>query len=306
MRVFFDIQSAGAFLREGSAVTIGSFDGIHAGHQRILTELSRSACEDGLMSVLLTFDPHPQQVVATADAPPLLTTTAEKLRLLENVGMDAVVVVHFTPEVAAVGARDFLEEYLLNGLACRLLVIGSNHAFGHRREGSVDFLKANADRYGYRLKTLDPVYFGDRRVSSMRIRREIIAGDFGSALTMLGHDLEFEGTVVRGAGISKGLGFPTINITLPAGKIVPAPGVYAAYVVLESRRHYGMMYVGEKTEEFAFEVNLFDYEGDLYGDTVRAFPTAFVRPPVRFADSASLMKQIAHDEATIREMFNIR
>ena len=305
MQVFSSIESAAAFVHDGSAVTIGSFDGIHIGHQSILAELSACARENGLKSVLVTFDPHPQQIVSTTDIPPLLTTTTEKLRLLEEQKLDAVVVMDFTREVAAVSARDFLEKYLLEGLACRFLVIGSNHAFGHRREGNADFLRANAERYGYHLRTLDPILFRDRPVSSMRIRREITTGDFGAALAMLGHDLEFEGAVVHGKGLGKRLGFPTINITLSAEKIVPAPGVYAAYNIIDSRRRYGMMYVGDQKQKFAFEVNLFDFDGDLYGDTVSVFPTAFVRGSMQFADSGALAKQIAHDEVTIREMFNI-
>jgi riboflavin kinase / FMN adenylyltransferase len=306
MQVFSSIESAAAFLRDGSAITIGSFDGIHIGHQSILAELSNCARENGLKSVLVTFDPHPQQIVAKADVPPLLTTTAEKLRLLEEQKLDAVVVINFTREVAAVSARDFLEKYLLEGLACRCLVIGSNHAFGHRREGNVDFLSANAERYGYRLKALDPILYRDRPVSSMRIRREITTGDFAAALVMLGHDLEFEGAVGHGKGIGKSLGFPTINVTLPATKIVPPPGVYAAYSIVDSCRRYGMMYVGDQNQGFAFEVNLFDFSGDLYGDTVSVFPTAFVRGSMQFADFGALTKQIANDEVTIRELFNIK
>jgi riboflavin kinase/FMN adenylyltransferase len=305
MQVFSSIESAAEFLRDGSAITIGSFDGIHVGHQSILAELSTCARENGLKSVLVTFDPHPQQVVSTTDIPPLLTTTVEKVRLLEGQKLDAVVVIDFTREVAAVSARDFLEKYLLEALACRFLVIGSNHAFGYHREGNAEFLRANANQYGYRLKALDPIQFHDRPVSSMRIRREIIGGDFGAALAMLGHDLEFQGAVVHGKGVGKRLGFPTINITLPSEKIVPAPGVYAAYNIVDSRRRYGMMFVGDKQQKFAFEVNLFDFDGDLYGDTVSVFPTAFVRGTMQFADPQALAKQIARDEVTIREMFNI-
>jgi riboflavin kinase / FMN adenylyltransferase len=306
MQVFSDVESAVSFLREGSAVTIGSFDGIHVGHQSILAELSACAREKGLKSVLVTFDPHPQKIVSTSDIPPLLTTTSEKLRLLEEQKLDAVVVINFTREIAAVSAREFLEKYLLESLACRFLVIGTNHAFGHRREGNVAFLQANAERYGYRLKALDPILFRDRPVSSMRIRREVATGDFSAALAMLGHDLEFEGAVVHGKGIGKRLGFPTINVTLPPGKIVPPPGVYAAYNIVNSCRRYGMMYVGDQKQDFAFEVNLFDFNGDLYGDTVSVFPTVFVRSTIQFADSEALTKQIAIDEVTIRELFNIK
>lgn len=299
------MESATEFLREGTAVTIGSFDGIHLGHQSIIAELRRCASDNRLKSVLVTFDPHPQKVVSKRDVPPLLTTTSEKLRLLERQGLDAVVVINFTPEIAAIGAQDFLEKYLLKGLVCRHLVIGMNHAFGHGREGNVEFLRNNAARCGYHLKTLEPVLFEDYSISSMRIRREIATGKYSAALAMLGHDLEFEGVVVHGKGVGKSLGFPTINVTLSADKIVPPPGVYAAYNMVGSERRFGMMYVGDEPQNFAFEVNLFDFGGDLYGETVSVFPTAFVRGPIRFVNTQMLTAQIAQDETRIRELFNI-
>lgn len=305
MKVLTDTESAAEFLCQGSAVTIGSFDGIHLGHKSIIAELSQCARSENLRSVLVTFDPHPQKVVSTRDIPPLLTTTVEKLRLLEKQDLDAVVVINFTAQVAAMGAQEFLERYLLTALSCRHLVIGMNHAFGHNREGNVEYLRSNAERYGLALRTLEPVLFGGRPVSSMRIRREIACGDYAAALAMLGHELEFEGTVVHGKGIGKSLGFPTINVKLPADKIVPPPGVYAAYNVIDAERRYGMMYVGEEKQEFELEVNLFDFNGNLYGDTVRVYPTAFIRRSIRFADAEALAKQIAEDETTIREMFNI-
>jgi riboflavin kinase / FMN adenylyltransferase len=305
VQVFRSIEAAAPFLRGGSAVTIGSFDGIHIGHKSIIAELSKHAREHGLKSVMVTFDPHPQQVLSTTDIPPLLSTTPEKLRLLEKEDLDAVVVLHFTRELAAINARDFLELYLLTGLACRSLVIGTNHAFGHKREGNVEFLRSKISRYGYELITLEPILFGDRPVRSMRIRREITGGDFAMALQMLGHDLELEGEVVHGKGLGKSLGFPTINVKLPPEKIVPPTGVYAAYNIIGSERRFGMMYVGDGSQGFTLEVNLFDYEGELYGRTVSVFPTSFVRKSIQFADSNSLIRQIERDEVTIRELFNI-
>ena len=153
MQVFSNIESATAFLRDGSAVTIGSFDGIHVGHQSILAELSTCARENGLKSVLVTFDPHPQQIVSTTIFRRCSRRRPRSCGCSKEQKLDAVVVINFTREVAAISAREFLEKYLLEGLACRFLVIGSNHAFGHRREGNVDFLRANAERYGYRSES---------------------------------------------------------------------------------------------------------------------------------------------------------
>ena len=305
MQVFRTIESIGGFFRKGSAVTIGSFDGVHIGHQAIIGRLAGEASKQGLKSVLVTFDPHPQQILSGPNAPALLTVTDEKLRILEDCNLDAVVVLNFTHELSLVKAAEFLEKYLLQGLSCKKLVIGQNHAFGNRREGNVEFLRANSEKYGYQLVALDPVMAGGVAIRSMRIRKEISGGDYGEALSMLGHDLEFSGTVVRGKGMGKSLGFPTINVKLPAGKIIPPAGVYAAYNLIGSVKRYGMMYVGDDNPEFAFEVNLFDYQGDLYGEKVSVYPTQFIRRSIRFDDNRELVRQIEMDEVKIRSLFKL-
>jgi riboflavin kinase/FMN adenylyltransferase len=304
MKVFRSIEEATSFVQQGSAATIGSFDGIHVGHQAILAALTAQARSGDLKSVVVTFDPHAQQVLSPADAPQLLSTTPEKTRLLERHNLDALVILEFTRELSLVGAADFLRQFLLDGLSCRCLVVGLNHAFGHRREGDANFLSAGEGAGGYRLITVEPVAYSGAAVRSSRIRREIRDGDFPAALDMLGHDFEMAGTVVRGKGLGKRLGFPTVNVKLPPEKLIPPEGVYAAYIIVGSVRHFGMMYIGESCHECAFEVNLFDYEGDLYGEPVSVYPTRFIRRSIRFSDNRDLIKQIELDEVKIRALFN--
>jgi len=308
VRVFHSIEEASSMMAAGSAVTIGNYDGIHLAHQSIIFELSRKARAKGLKSVLVTFDPHPSLTINPAKAPKLLTTTAEKIRLLEKGGLlDAVVVLRFDEALAKVSATDFLVRYLLAGLKMSILVIGFNHAFGNRREGTVQFLQGMAPQYGFELQALDPVLVGGEVVNSSRIRSLLLEGLYDKATALLGHELELTGKVVHGKGMGRKFGFPTINIKLPSEKIVPKAGVYASYSLIGSDKQTGMMYIGEPPQTgFDLEVNLFDFSGDLYGQTVSVFPTAYVRPPIRFDRESELIAQIGKDEEMIRLNYDIR
>lgn len=308
MRIYHSIEDAAPMMAAGSAVTIGNYDGIHLAHQSIIYELSRLARTKGLKSVLVTFDPHPSLTINPAKAPRLLTTTEEKMRLLEQGGLlDAVVVLRFDEALARVSATDFLVRYLLAGLRMSILVIGFNHAFGNKREGSVQFVQGMAPQYGFEIEALDPVLVGGEVVNSSRIRSLLLEGSYERATALLGHELELRGKVVHGKGMGRKFGYPTINIKLPDEKIVPKAGVYASYSLIGSDKRPGMMYIGEPSQTgFDLEVNLFDFNGDLYGQTISVFPTAYVRPPMRFDRESELIAQIGRDEEMIRMSYDIR
>ncbi len=305
MQVFRDIDSAHEFLSSGSVITIGNYDGIHVGHQKIIQETVARAEFSGLRSVLVTFDPHPQSVLSPNRAPRLLTTTAEKIELLRPTGLDAVVILRFDHELLEVSADEFLDEYLLNGLSCLSLVIGYNHAFGHNREGNIAFLRRMAPRRRFQLVTLDPILHAGTPVNSSRVRQLMSQGDYDGALEMLGHEFHLSGNVVHGKGIGRSLGFPTINVKVNEEKIVPQPGVYAAYTLIKAEKRFGMMYIGENSQAFDLEVNLFDFDRDLYGSEVTVVPTKFVRKSQRFEDERDLIAQIGEDEKTIRMIYNL-
>lgn len=306
MQVFRDIESARDFLSAGSAITIGNYDGIHVGHQKIIRELTERAEFAGLKSVLVTFDPHPQAVLTPARAPRLLTTTEEKIAILrETSSLDAVVILKFDRALAEVSADEFLDEYLLNGLSCLILVIGYNHAFGHNREGNIAFMRRMAPRRRFQLVTLDPILVDGAPVNSSRVREGMTRGSYDTALKMLGHDYRLPGRVVHGKGMGRTLGFPTINVKVAGQKIVPQPGVYAAYTLIKAEKRLGMMYIGESAQDFDLEVNLFDFDRDLYGSDVVVVPTAFVRKSIRFVEESDLIRQIGEDAKTIRMIYNL-
>ncbi len=306
MRVFRSAEAAREFLANGSAITIGNYDGIHLGHQSLIRDTVDRARSAGLKSALVTFDPHPQAILAPQSKPKLITLTEEKLALLERTtNLDAVVVLPFDTQLMRVTATEFLERVLLQSLSCLILVIGFNHAFGHKRQGDADFLRRLVPRYKFLLVTRDPIMIGDAPVHSNRVRRELVAGDFNEALRLLGNEFRLAGKVVHGKGIGQSLGFPTINVAVAPEKIIPRSGVYAAYTLIGSERRAGMMYIGEPSPGFDFEVNLFDFNADLYGTEVTVIPTTYIRPAEKFAAVGDLIAQIGRDEEKIRKLLNI-
>lgn len=303
MRVFRDLSEATAFLADGTVATIGSYDGVHLGHAQILDRLVSESRASGMKSLLITFSPHPQRVVAPNRAPKLLSTTEEKIKLVEKHELDAMFLIQFDKEMSRVSARDFLEKYLLEGFKLRHLVIGYNHAFGHQREGDVKFLAAEAPKRDFKLTLIEPIICRGEPVHSSRIRKVILHGEYDLSLELLGHDFHITGEVIHGKGLGNSLGFPTINLKTPPEKLIPPSGVYAAYVLIEGDRYPGMMYIGESEQDYALEVNLFDFDRDLYGQEVVVAPTIFVRRSQRFARQEDLVAQIRADETKIREMF---
>lgn len=305
LRVITDIHAATDFLQSGSALTIGTYDGVHVGHTVILDRLVALARQGSLKSVLVTFRPHPKQVVAPMDAPQLLTTYDEKLTLLEGRGIDAVCVVKFDRDFAQLTAHTFLKDYLVERFSCRHVVIGYNHAFGYRRQGDASFLKEHSVDYGYEFSMIDPIIRRNEPVHSSRIREEILSGDYSFAVEMLGHDYTITGKVVCGKGLGKQLGYPTLNLKTPPEKLIPPPGVYAAYAEIAGERHFGMMFIPDVVTEFTLEVNLFDFDRDLYDQTILVCPTRFIRKTIRFENRQDLIEQIGNDKREIRNVFDL-
>jgi len=306
MQVFRNVEELADWLDRGSAITIGNYDGIHRGHLELIHRLEAEAAKKQLRSILITFEPHPQAILAPDNPPAILTTLDEKVAILrEHSELDSMLVIEFNRSLAQIKALDFLREWLLN------------HAFGHRREGNLQFLQMHQKSLGYELIAVEPVKNSDKVVNSSLIRELLKSADVEKARELLGHDLEFSGTVVHGKGQGREQGYPTINVKLPDNKIVLPSGVYAAYTIVRpefrseasgdaaAERYYGMMYIGEDKQGFDLEVNLFDFSGDLYRKTVSVFPVAYTRPSIRFESTEKLVEQIGRDEKEIKSMFNL-
>jgi riboflavin kinase/FMN adenylyltransferase len=290
----------------GTVVTVGTFDGVHLGHRDVLRRLSDLSAASGLKSVLVTFDPHPLEVVNPSVAPHLLTVGDEKSEVLATCGVDYVVVLPFTPLLAAYTAEQFVEDVLIRRVRMKHLLIGHDHGFGRNRGGNVDMLKGLAGNRGFTVEVIEPVGTDERHpYSSTAIRRAVAGGDLMRAAQALGRHYSIGGLVERGAGRGRSLGYRTINLAAPSPrKLLPPEGVYAVRVQTPKGAFGGMVNLGprptfdESTPKL--EAHLFDADVDLYGAHVRVELVARLRETRRFASPEALAAQLTRDDADAR------
>lgn len=290
-----------------TVVTVGTFDGVHRGHQDVLARLVERARALGTRSVLVTFDPHPLEVVNPAAAPPLLTIGDEKLEVLAESGIDYVAIIPFTRTLAAFDAERFVDEVLVGAYRVRHLLMGHDHGFGRNRAGDESVLRALGQTRGFTVEAVEPVLGAHgQAVSSTAVRRAIAGGDLDRAREGLGRHYAVGGRVVHGEQRGRLLGFPTINIPLPSPrKLLPPQGVYAVRVQTPRGPFGGMLNLGPRPTfddgGVTLEAHLFDAAGDFYGMRVRIDFLRRLRDTVRFDSAAALVAQLAVDERQARE-----
>ena len=290
----------------GTVCTVGTFDGVHRGHQSVLTRIADRAERSGLHSVLVTFDPHPLEIVRPEHAPSLLTVGHEKLEVVAQSGINYMAIVPFTETLRRYSAAQFVDEVLLRRFHVRELVIGYDHHFGRGREGSADVMRELGARRGFGVEVLGPVRAGDTEpVSSSRIRRAIAAGELEAAAAMLGRPYTASGTVREGDRRGRLLGFPTINLGAPPRrKLLPPTGVYAVRVQSAAGTLGGMMNLGGRPtfgdESLSLEVHLFDADVDLYGKYVSVEFVRYLREVRRFDGADALVAQLHRDAEAAR------
>lgn len=295
----------------GTVLTVGTFDGVHRGHQDVIGRLVRRAGEAGLPSVLLTFEPHPLAVLRPTSAPPLLTTPEERLEVLAPLGLDYVVVLPFTPLLASYTAEQFVDLVLRRRYRLRELLIGYDHGFGRGREGSAEVLQELGAARGFAVEVVRPVSVDDEAaISSTRIRRAVAAGDLVTAASGLGRPYSVSGRVVAGAGRGRELGYRTLNLApVDRRKLLPPEGVYAVRVQTPTGSHEGMLNLGPRPTfgdaEVGIEAHLFDASGDWYGAWVRVDFIARLRDTRRFPDAAALRQQLDQDERDARRALTL-
>lgn len=291
-----------------TAVTLGTFDGIHLGHKAILDTLGRKAKKHNVPAVALTFHPHPRTIVTPENPPLLLTTPEEKVVILENTFPGHLVFLKFDEQLRKMSAEEFVESILIEVFRIKSLVVGYDHGFGHKRGGDTETLKKIASRNGFELEVVGPVTFGDQAISSSRIRKAIQNGNLQEAEKMLGHRFPMHGTVVKGIGEGHKLGWPTLNIEWSVRKILPREGVYSCLAEVNGSTYQGMMFVGvnmlNPDAKVSVEANLFSFDRDIYGKEVTLYPIGFVRPNARFESRDALARQIADDKKKVKQMLN--
>lgn len=305
MKIFYDLAELEPW--EKPVVTLGTFDGVHLGHQAILKELYKEKKRE---SLLVTYEPHPQMIVSPENSPLLLSTLEEKLKLLQNIPegreLSGVLVMKFDKKLSHLTAGEFLEEIVVKKLKAGELITGENHAFGKERSGGIELLKKASRTFDFELKVVPSILQDKTRISSSRIRKEMLAGDFDKACQMLGHSYLISGKPVKGKGIGTEIGYPTINLEVPEKKLLPKKGVYGAEVKTGNKKFYGMMYIGRRLtlaeESLSLEINLFDYHEDKVPDKLVVYLHKWIRGEMKFESLKGLQTQLSEDEKKIRQL----
>jgi len=294
----------------GAVVTVGTFDGLHRGHQRVLAEVVDLARKGALTSVLVTFDPHPLEIVNPAACPKLLTLPDEKQELLAGTGLDRVVLLPFTREVAQQSPEEFIRG-LRAEYALRQLVLGYDHAFGRGRSGDEALVRRLGTAEGFEVAVVGAVREDGQPISSTLIRAAVAHGDLAGAARWLGRPYGLLGRVVPGAGRGRTIGVPTMNLAPPdARKLLPPDGVYAVWVWWRGTRYGGMMNQGARPtfaeQGRTLEAHLFDFAGDVYGETVRVEWVERLRDVQAFPSRDALVAQLERDRQAARASLNRR
>lgn len=310
MKVFRNLENLPKF--DKTVITIGSFDGVHNGHRRIIEKVTQLAKEKSCRSVVITFDPHPRLVLQESknDSPPLslLTTTDEKVKLLSQLGVDAVVVVPFSKEFSEQSAEAYISDFLIKYFKPAQIVIGYDHRFGAKRVGDIELLRAYAPQFGYEVIEIAKQEIDEIAVSSSKIRKAFAASNVNLVNRLLGYPFVFTGKVVEGQRIGREIGFPTANLEIKdRHKILPPFGIYAVFVWVDGRKFQGMLYRGDRPvlkehENVTIEVNIFDFNKDIYGKDLKVELIEFLREDKKFDSLEDLVVQLADDERVSKDI----
>jgi riboflavin kinase/FMN adenylyltransferase len=291
-------------------LTIGTFDGVHTGHQQILQQLKEEARLQEGESVIISFDPHPRKVVGRVNHPiQLLNSLSEKIELLDQQGIDHLVIVPFTREFANQPAKDYVEKFLVEKFHPHTIIIGYDHQFGHNREGNYQLLEAMKGEFGFRVKEIPEHILHNSIISSTKIRNALLDGNVSDANESLGYNYFFEGKVVEGDKLGRTIGYPTANLEITdEDKLVPGNGVYAVEVELEGKCMQGMMNIGMRpTVDGArrvIEVHIFDFDKEIYGETLRVYLKTRIRSEIKFDGIEALKKQLGADKIAAIMLLN--
>ena len=324
MKIHHDMHHLPQF--KNAAITVGAFDGVHNGHLQIINQLKKEAEKSGGESVIITFHPHPRLVIQAQISGPknpnplqLLTTLEEKIELLEKQEIDHLVLVPFTEAFSNLSAEEYLSDFLVKNFQPKTIITGYDHHFGKDRKGDYKLLESYQEKYQYSVAEIPAEVLDNITISSTKIRHAIIAGDITTANEYLGYDYFFTGEVIDGNKLGKGLGYPTANIFVnDPHKLIPAYGIYAVTADLGKitedpsfsieRSYKGMMSIGIRPtigdNKIMTEVNIFDFNQDIYGRQMRVHVKEFIRKEIKFDNLEELKAQMAQDEVEVREILN--
>ena len=292
--------------QQPTVLTIGTFDGVHLGHQKIIERVVTTARQEGLLATIFTFFPHPRMVVQHDKSLKLIHTLEEKKQLLQQLGIDLLVVPPFNEAFAQLTAEEFVSTILVQHLNVKKVIIGYDHRFGRNRTANINDMRLFGEKYGFAVEEISVQEVDEVSVSSTKIREALNKGDVISAEHYLGTPYSLTGTVVHGLKLGRTLGYPTANIQVTEDyKLIPNDGVYAVYSYIDARKVYGMMSIGKNPtiegKGASIEVYFFDFNGDLYDRELTIYFVKYLREERKFSSVALLKKQLQDDETTARK-----
>ena len=291
-----------------AVVTIGTFDGIHRGHQAILKRVMQLNDGNKYEPVLVTFHPHPKVLVAPEHIPLLLTTSEEKKKFIPHFFDGKVLTLQFDDQLMEMSAEEFVKKILVETVGASKAIVGYDHAFGNNRSGTIEMLKQFGDRYDFEVEVVGPVKDGDEIVSSSVIRKAMLTNQYEKAIHLLGHQYAIYGKVERGLGLGRKLGYPTANVAYNMRKLLPPEGVYACWAQIDDEERFGMMFIGKNhfnpQQRVTVEANLFDFDRDIYDQEIIVYPTTFIRNNRKYDSTEKLVEQIKLDKNNVLQLIH--
>jgi len=308
MKIFYNLSEVNK--DKNTILTLGTFDGIHPGHKKIIEKVVEDAETENSRSFLITFDPHPRTIIAKGDEIKLLNTFQEKIEIIKNLGIQNLLVINFTKEFSQLTSEEFVKKYIIDSIGVKEIVIGHDHRFGKGRGGDEQTLREMGKEFDFELSVVGPVYQNGIIMSSTKIRNALIGGDIKVANSFLNRFYSFSGIVVKGDQRGRLLGFPTANIELEdKNKLLPALGIYAVEFIMDDEKFSGVMSIGKRPTfynegKITTEVYILDFDADIYGKFVSVNVVERIRGEERFSSAEELIKQMKKDTEIGRNILN--
>ena len=294
-----------------SVVTIGTFDGVHIGHQKIIKRIVEIAKKKNLQALVLTFFPHPRMVVQNDSSIKLINTIDEKAKQLESMGVNHLVIKKFTKSFSRLSALEYVRDVLVNKLKVKHIIVGYDHHFGRNRTANIEDLKEYGDFYGFEVTEIMPQEVDDVAVSSTKIRNALFKGDIKNANKFLGYNFLLTGRVEKGRGIGSTINFPTANINIKESyKLIPHSGVYLIKAMIKDVYFFGMMNIGNnptvsEDKRTNIEVHFFDFNNDIYGEVIKVELLDYLRNEIKFPSMLALREQLKKDEINAKHLIDL-
>ena len=307
MRIFHDLSNLPKY--ENTILTLGIFDGVHLGHKKIFEKLKKKAALVNCRNFVITFSPHPRNVISGKREIMLLTTTEEKIKLFEEFGIENLLILNFTKEFSQQSSEMFFKDYIIEKIGIKEIIVGYDHHFGKGRSGDVNTLRKMGIEFGFDVTTVEPFKINDEAVNSTKIRKALSEGNIKTANAFLGRGYSFSGIVIEGDRRGRELGFPTANISIDnEEKLLPSLGIYAVELMFDNEKYQGLLSVGIRptfynSGKIIPEVYLYDFNRDIYNKTITVKIIDWIRAEEKFPSAEALVEQMQKDKVKGLEIF---